>query len=67
MLDAVTRGTRYVSLVMVFTSFIGAIALTFIGAEKMLRGIWDYFTRTMPSNVIDAVKPSDVFIVRALE
>ena len=67
MLDAVFRGTRYVSLVMVLTSFIGALALIFIGAEKMIRGIWDYFTGAMPSNVIEAAGPSDVFIVRALE
>ena len=67
MLEAVSRGTRYVSLVMVLTSFMGAIALIFIGAEKMFRGIWDYFTGAMPPNVIEAVGPSDVFIVRALE
>ncbi|WP_168206467.1 YqhA family protein [Labrenzia sp. PHM005] len=67
MLEVVSRGTRYVSLVMVLTSFVGAIALTFIGAEKMFRGIWDYFTRAMPANVIEAAGPSDLFIVRALE
>ena len=67
MLEAVSRGTRYVSLVMVLTSFMGAIALIFIGAEKMFRGIWDYFTGAMPPNVIEAAGPSDVFIVRALE
>ncbi len=67
MLDVVSRGMRYVSLVMVFTSFMGAIALIFIGAEKMFRGIWDYFTGAMPPNVIEAAGPSDVFIVRALE
>ena len=67
MLEAVSRGTRYISLVMVLTSFMGAIALIFIGAEKMFRGIWDYFTRTMPPNAIKAAKLSDVFSVRALE
>ncbi len=67
MLDAISRGTRYVSLVMVLTSFIGAIALIFIGAEKMFRGIWDYFTGAMPPNVVEAAGPSHVFIVRALE
>ncbi|MDJ0992337.1 MAG: YqhA family protein [Dinoroseobacter sp.] len=67
MLDAITRGTRYVSLIMVLTSFIGAIALTYIGVEKMVRGVWDYFTGSMPANVIDVAGPSDVFIVRALE
>ncbi len=67
MLDAISRCTRYVSLVMVLTSFIGAIALIFIGAEKMFRGIWDYFTGAMPPNVVEAAGPSHVFIVRALE
>lgn len=67
MLDAMTGAMRYVSLVRVLTSFIGAIALTYVGAEKMFFGIWDYFTGTLPSNVIDAVGLSDVLIVRALE
>jgi len=67
MLEVVSRGTRYVSLIMALTSFVGAIALTFMGAEKMFRGIWDYFTRAMPANVIEAAGPSDLFIVRALE
>lgn len=67
MLDVLTRVKRYVSFVMVFTSFIGAIALTYVGAEKMVLGILDYLTGSMPANVIEAVGPSDVFIVRALE
>ncbi len=67
MLDIITRGTRYASLVMILTSFVGAIALIYIGAEKMFRGLWDYFTGSMPPNVIDVAKLSDVFIVRTLE
>ena len=67
MLEIVTRVTRYASLVMILTSFVGAIALIYIGAEKMFLGLWDYFTGTMPPNVIDVAQLSDVFIVRALE
>ncbi len=67
MLDIFIRGTRYASLVMILTSFVGAIALVYIGAEKMFRGLWDYFTGAMPPNVIDVAKLSDVFIVRTLE
>lgn len=66
-MEAITRGTRFFVLLMVITSFIGAIALVFIGAEKMLRGIWDYVNGTVPINVIDVAGPSDIFIVRALE
>ena len=67
MIDTITRGVRYASLVMVFTSLVGALALIYIGTEKMFRGIWDYFTGTMPPNAIEVAQLSDVFIVRALE
>ncbi len=67
MLDTITRGVRYASLVMVLTSLVGAVALIYIGTEKMFRGLWDYFTGTMPPNAIEVAQLSDVFIVRALE
>ena len=67
MIDKITRGVRYSSLVMIFTSLVGAIALIYIGTEKMFRAIWDYFTGTMPPNAIKVAQLSDVFIVRALE
>ncbi len=67
MLDTITRGVRYASLVMILTSLVGAVALIYIGAEKMFRGLWDYFTGTMPPNAIEVATLSDVFIVRALE
>ncbi len=67
MIDTITRGVRYSSLVMIFTSLVGAVALIYIGTEKMFRAIWDYFTGTMPPNAIKAAQLSDVFIVRALE
>ena len=67
MVDTITRGVRYASLVMILTSLVGAVALIYIGAEKMFRGIWDYFTGTMPPNAIEVAQLSDVFIIRALE
>ena len=67
MIDIITRAVRYVSLVMIFTSLVGAVALIYIGTEKMFRGIWDYFTGTMPPNAIEEATLSDVFIIRTLE
>ena len=67
MLDTITRGVRYASLVMIVTSLVGAVAMIYIGAEKMFRGLWMYFTGSMPPNAIQAAQPSDLFIVRALE
>ena len=67
MLEAITHGVRYTSLVMIFASFAGAVGLVFVGAKKMFRGLWDYFTGTMPPDAIEAAQLSDVFIVRALE
>ncbi len=67
MLDTITRGVRYATLVMIFTSLVGAAAMIYIGTEKMFRGLWAYFTGTMPPNAIDVAQLSDLFIVRALE
>ena len=67
MLNTITRGVRYASLVMIFTSLVGAVAMIYIGTEKMFRGVWVYFTGTMPPNVIEVAQLSDLFIVRALE
>ncbi len=67
MLDTITRGVRYASLVMILTSLVGAVALIYLGTEKMFRGLWNYFTGTMPPNAIEAAQLSDLFIVRALE
>ena len=67
MLDTITRGVRYASLVMILASLVGAVALIYIGTEKMFRGLWNYFTGTMPPNAIEAAQLSDLFIVRALE
>ncbi len=67
MINIITRGVRYASLVMIFTSLVGAVALIYIGTEKMFRGIWDYLTGTMPPDTIKMAQLSDVFIVRALE
>ena len=67
MLDTITRGVRYASLVMTFTSLVGAVAMIYIGTEKMFRGLWAYFTGTMPPNAIETAQLSDVFIVHALE
>ena len=52
---------------MIFTSLVGAVALIYIGTEKMFKGIWDYFTGTMPPNAIEEATLSDVFIIRTLE
>ena len=67
MLDTITRGVRYASLVMILASLVGAVALIYIGTEKMFRGLWNYFTGAMPPNAIEAAQLSDLFIVRALE
>ena len=67
MLDVITRGVRYASLVMIVTSLVGAAALIYVGTKKMFQGLWDYFTGTMPPNAIEAAELSDVIIVRTLE
>lgn len=67
MLDATIRALRLLSLPMIATSFVGAVALIYIGAAKMLVAAWDYFGGSAPPDAIDVAQPSDVFIVRALE